>query len=270
MDTRVVLVLDEYETLFGDLTTSMNRDIGLRYTVVQPLLNQLVAFTRDNLLIFMGQQPNAHWILMDQNQLSPVVMQDTFPLFPHHPGSSNGEFYELVHKVMSSHVDIEPDFVDRVYEETGGHPFLTGKLLVSFWDWLIANGRPASDLVPMRPELFMKFTSSTFNHTAIAHNQRYEMFKRAASDHLSQAGRITDPWLHSVYSAMRGLALWSPESFELPLDDFLILAERDCTGMSPQELLSSASRANFLTFDENAVRLRIRLLGRVAAAVRPG
>ncbi|MFD1146049.1 hypothetical protein [Saccharothrix hoggarensis] len=269
-EARVVLVLDEYETLFGDLRTSMIRDPGLRYTVVQPLLNQLVAFTRDNLLIFMGQQPNAHWILTDQNQLSPVVMQDPFPLFSHDAAATSvSEFHELVQKMMSSHVDLHPDFVNLVYAETGGHPFLTGKLLVSFWDWLIDSQRPSSCLAPVTPELFVEFTNSCLGHASIVHNHHYEMFKRAAADHLSPTGRANEPWLHSVYSALRALVLASPETFSLPLQQFIALAERTGAGTSPEDLLSTATRANFLMLESGVVRPRIRLLGRIAAAVRP-
>lgn len=269
-DTRVVLVLDEYETLFGDLRTSMLRDPGIRYTVVQPLLNQLVAFTRDNLLIFVGQRPSAHWILTDQNQLSPVVMQDPFPLFSHDSAATSvGEFHQLVQKMMSSHVDLHPGFVDLVYGETGGHPFLTGKLLVSFWEWLIENQRPRSCLAPVTPELFLEFMALCLRHKAIAYNRHYEMFQKAAADHLSPLGREQEPWLHSVYSAMRTIVLSSPETFSLPLDQFITLAERTSVGTSPEDLLSTATRANFLMLDSGMVRPRIRLLGRIAAAVRP-
>ena len=187
-DTRVVLVLDEYETLFGDLKASLVARPELRYAVVQPLLNQLVAFTRDNLLILMGQQPNAHFILMDQNQLSPVVEQDSFPLFAHEPASaSTEEFYELLHKVMTRYVELDLDFVGQVYEETGGHPFLTVKLMVSFMDWLIAMRQPASSLTPVRAELFSEFAHASLSQKAILHNFRYDLFKAAASSHLSPA-----------------------------------------------------------------------------------
>jgi hypothetical protein len=269
-DARVVLVLDEYETLFGDLRTSIAARPEIRYTVVQPLLNQLVAFTRENLLILMGQQPNAHYILMDQNQLSPVVEQDAFPLFTHEPASTSmGEFQELLRKVMTSHVDLELPFVDQVYLETGGHPFLTVKLLVSFMDWLIAANRPVASVSPIRAELFAEFAATGLTHTAILHNSHYDLFKAAAASHLSPSGRATDPWLHSVYSALRGLALSSPASLSLSLDDYVALVSRDHVAASPHELLSTATRANFLTFDGQAVRPRIPLLARVASAVTP-
>jgi hypothetical protein len=269
-DARVVLVLDEYETLFGFLRTSMENNAALRYTLVQPLLNQLVTFTRDNLLIFVGQRPDAHWILTDQNQLSPVLRQDPFPLFTHGPAAtSTSEFHELVQKMMSSHVGLDPDFVDLVFAETGGHPFLTGKLLVTFVDWLIANQRPATSLAPVRPELFREFTDACMGHTSIAHNDQYEMFRRAASDHLSSSNRDKEPWLHAVYSVLRNLVLSSPDTFSVLHNEFLELAERTSDLVPPDDLLSTASRANFLVFESGVVRPRIPLLGRIAAAVTP-
>lgn len=269
-DARVVLVLDEYETLFGFLRTSMENNAALRYTLVQPLLNQLVAFTRDNLLIFVGQRPEAHWILTDQNQLSPVLRQDPFPLFTHGPAAgTTSEFHELVQKMMSSHVGLDPDFVDLVFAETGGHPFLTGKLLVTFVNWLIANQRPAASLAPVRPELFREFTNACMGHTSIAHNEQYEMFRRAASDHLSPSNRDKEPWLHAVYSVLRNLVLSSPDTFSLSHNEFVELAERTGDLVPPEDLLSTASRANFLVFEDGIVRPRIPLLGRIAAAVTP-
>jgi hypothetical protein len=68
---------------------------------------------------------------------------------------------------------------------------------------------------------------------------------------------------------MRSLALSSPGSLSLSLDDFVDEAARDCVGTSPHDLLSTATRANFLTFDGTMVRPRIRLLARIAAAVTP-
>ncbi|WP_103343626.1 hypothetical protein [Amycolatopsis sp. CA-126428] len=267
-DRRIVFVLDEYETLFGHLRTSMEYDPRLRYTVVQPLLNQLVAFTRDNLLIFVGQQPNAHWILTDQNQLSPILTQDPFPLFSHESAANFfDEFHELVQKIMSSHAELESAFVDQVYLETAGHPFLTAKLLVSFWTWLIDTRRSLSSLQPVRPELFNEFVRSQLRPTKIVYNRQYDMFLAAASEHRSERGREQHPWLHSVYAGMRQLVLDSPDTFSMPVDEFTGMVRRHCVGVSPEALLATASRANFLTFDGGVVRPKIRLLARIAAAV---
>jgi hypothetical protein len=269
-DSRVVFILDEYETLFGDIRTSLEDRERLRYTVVQPLLDQLVAFTRDNLLILMGQQPNAHFILMDQNQLSPVVEQDSFPLFTHNPLSrSTDEFYQLLQMVLSSNVELDDDFVTRINAETGGHPFLTVKLLISLMDWLIQTRRPISVLAPLRAELFNEFASSNMNHVSILHNSHYEYFKGIAERHLSAVDRVKQPWLHSVYSAMRNIALNSPNSLSMELDEFIDMIVPDCVGTSPHALLATAERANFLVLHDGLVRPKIPLLARIASAVMP-
>ena len=268
--TRIVLVLDEYETLFGDLQSSYLRQRDLRYSVVQPLLNQLVAFSRDNLLIFMGQQPNAHFILLDQNQLSPLVEQDSFPLFPYDSAvPSTGEFFQLMSRVMTAHVELDPAFVARVYQETSGHPFLTVMLLRSFMDWLIDERRLMSELMPVQLELFEDYLSGGITRSSIAKNPHYFFFRGIASEHLSVLGRETEPWLGAVYGALRSIGLDSSESLAISLDDFTRNVARDTQRVDPDELLATASRANFLEFDQNTVRPRIPLLARIAASVVP-
>ncbi len=178
-----------------------------------------------------------------------------------------GEFYELLGLALSGYIELDDDFVTQVYEETGGHPFLTVKLLISFMDWLIATKRPISCLSPVRPELFTEFTRSNLDPITIVNNPNYEFFKGIASEHLSPLGRTSDPWLHSVYSALRGIALFSPDSLSLSLDDYTAVLAPDCVGVSPYELLSTAARANFLILQDGMVRPRIPLLARIASAV---
>ena len=139
--TRIVLVLDEYETLFG-LLKSVEPESSVRYLVVQPILNQLMAFSHENLLVFLGQQPDAHFILMDQNQLAPYVDQEPFPLFEHVTGTTTGEFSELVRKIFFERIDVTGGFIDALFAETAGHPFLSVNVLCEFFDWLIEEQRP--------------------------------------------------------------------------------------------------------------------------------
>ena len=131
--------------------------------------------------------------------------------------------------MMSPHVRLDDDFVDAVYGETGGHPFLTGKVLIAFWDWMIEQRYPISALSPVRAELYYQFAAACLTPRAVSYSHHYDMFKRAASDHLSPVGREADPSLHSVYSAMRGLVLNSPSTFSLPESQFEEMAERYST-----------------------------------------
>ncbi len=68
---RQVLILDEYEKLFRHFTV-YEADQRIRMLLLEPFLDQLVEFAAENLLVLLGQQPDAHFVLMDQNQLVPV------------------------------------------------------------------------------------------------------------------------------------------------------------------------------------------------------
>ena len=96
-----------------------------------PCLSQMVAFSTSNLLVFLGQRPDAHAILMSQNQLSPLVRQDSFPLFEHTDGSTTSEFAQFLEKVLSG-LSMSAGFINSVYAETSGHPYLTVNLMTDF------------------------------------------------------------------------------------------------------------------------------------------
>jgi hypothetical protein len=264
--TRYVFVLDEYETLFGQLRAQLERDYNLRYTVVQPLLNQMVAFARDNLLIFIGQQPNAHYLLMDQNQLAPHVRQDHFPLFQHESGEPHEEFAQLVQKVVTTQMEPDPSFVGAIFAETAGHPFLTVNLLADFVDWLIDNGRRLSQL-RLTAEDMQQFTDAMLRPGHIATGRDYVLFREAAVEAMGRFGRIHTPWLSAVYSGISEIVKASPDTLSCSRADFAEMVRRAQGegGIDAELLLSSASESNFLSYDDHVVRPKIRLLGRIAA-----
>lgn len=268
---RFVLVVDEYETLFGRLVAGVRQDQDLRYTVVQPLLNQLVAFTRDNLLVFMGQQPNAHFILMDQNQLSAYVEQDSFPLFQHHEGTTVGEFAEFLRKVLTDRIEFDFGFADAVHRETGGHPFLTVNLMVEFVEWLIDEKRPAKGL-RIRQWDFRNFAAARLTPERLRMSTEYDFFRAAAADAISPDGAHGNRWLHAIYQVLRLMGIHAPDRMTVSRADFKVLC-RDARvqelGLEPDELLRSGEQANFFGYDEKHVWPRVRLLGRLAALSRP-
>ncbi|WP_045747760.1 hypothetical protein [Actinoplanes rectilineatus] len=259
---RIVFVLDEYETLFGQLAAFLRRDRDIRFTVVQPLMNQLVRFSRENLLIFLGQQPNAHFIMMDQNQLSPLVRQDPFPLFPHHAGDESSEFSELVAKALGNTMSPDPSFIDGVYAETSGHPYLTVNLLREFVQSLIDQGRPQSELTLDRSDI-EGFCGAALTPSMLGRSSEYDFFRSAAAEALGDFGREHSPWLHDVYACMRGLMQASPTTFRCSHADFEAIARTVTT--HPQTLLTAAAASNFIAHDNQWVWPRIRLLGRIAA-----
>ena len=271
---RVVLVIDEYETLFEHLDAAAGDSRLIRYNVVQPILNQLASFSRENLLVFLGQEPGKHFILMDQNQLAPYVRQEPFPLFEHASGNTKDEFSVLVDKILGGRVECAADFLDALFDETAGHPFLTAKVLVEFVDWLIEAKRPQSALRVDGGD-FEGFASRRLTTDRILSSREYDFFRKGAMDAMSERGFRENSWLFSAYWILRGLSNGGTEDFGTQVTGFEELTRRipvPTGGRLPDlaEILSSASQANFLNVNDHAVSVKIRTLGRIASAVRPG
>ena len=271
---RVVLVLDEYETLFGHLDAAAENSRLIRFNVVQPILNQLASFAHENLLVFLGQKPDAHFILMAQNQLAPYVTQMPFPLFEHMSGTTNGEFSALVNKILGERVECASGFLDALFEETAGHPFLTANVLVEFVDWLMEKKRPQSSLSVNRED-FVEFAKHRLKALQIGKNSPFGWFAKTAQDAMSVRGFRDDSWLFAAYWVLRTLSSGSVDEFGMQLADFQEMIKRipvPHEGELPDtyELLQSASQANFLDLDDGHVSVKIRTLGRIASAVRPG
>ncbi len=272
-DKRMVLVIDEYETLFGRLKTAVEREPSIRHTVVQPILNQLMTFSYDNVLVFLGQQPDAHFILMDQNQLAPYVQQDPFPLFEHSPQTTTGEFSELVRKILADRIEVTARFLDALFEETAGHPYLTANVLGEFVEWLIEKRRPQIGLRVQDGD-FTDFADNKLNADRILLSPDYDFFRYAAAEAMSAQGYRDNPWLFTAYWVLRELANNGSTGFKVERACFPELMRRIPVpqGEPPpddNEILRSASQANFLSYDDDWVRVGIPTLGRIAAAVRP-
>ncbi len=271
--SRYVFVLDEYETLFARLRLACDRDEELRYTVVQPLLNQMVAFSRENLIVFIGQRPDAHFVLMDQNQLSAYVQQDAFPLFEHTPGSEVSELSELLRKVLTDRLPIVDGFADSVYDETAGHPFLTVKLLVELVDWLIETKRRMAHLALGRAD-FEAFRKARLVPARISVSSEYAFFRNAIADALAPKERLRNPWLYATYATLRQVCLEYPSTLECSRDDFGrivdLLRLTPELGLSADYILTTGGQANFLRMtSDDRVAPRIPLLGRIAAVTTP-
>ena len=270
---RTVFVIDEYETLFGFLDAAVKDDPSVRFNVVQPILNQLMTFSYNNLLVFLGQQPDAHFILMDQNQLAPNVTQDPFPLFEHVSRTTTGEFAVLVRKILAGRIDCTADFLDALFKETAGHPFLTANVLAEFVDWLIEKARRQAGLRVQGGD-FVEFANSKLDVDTIMLSPDYEFFRNAASQAMSMKGYRSNRWLFATYWILRQIAVEAPETYSVDWGDFRELMTRiprPDGGALPHwsDVLRNASQANFLTHDDNEVRVRIRTLGRIAGAVQP-
>jgi hypothetical protein len=263
---RFVFVLDEYETLFGSLRAVLRRDPDLRYLVVQPLLNQMVRFARENLIIFLGQQPNAHFILMDQNQLSPYVRQDAFPLFMHDAGDPHEEFAELIGKILLRPIEPTVTFIDAVFGETAGHPFLTVNMLATFVDWLIEQKRSRSNLSLTKAD-FEEFATAGLMPGQVSMGRDYTFFREAASQAMGDLGRVETPWLHAVYRSMSEMVRASPQTLRCTHDEFreISLRAQGADRIDSDRLLLTGAESNFFAYDDHYVWPKIKLLGRIAA-----
>ncbi|HEX7938835.1 MAG TPA: hypothetical protein VF483_07555, partial [Gemmatimonadaceae bacterium] len=268
---RLIFVLDEYETLFDDLKLRMIEKPRLRYSFVQPLLNQMVAFSQQNLLIFMGQRPDSHYIIMDQNQLSPYVKQDAFPLFSRVSKSGSGisEFDELLQKVMTERCSIDAGFASAVFEETGGHPYLTVNILVDFFDWMIEERRSHQDLELTRGD-FERFSREWLRPEHLKRSGNYSLFKKYLEHVLGGTARQQQPWLYVVSTMIRRIALehhdlgCSERDFATHGKDLFSEFEWE-----PEDVIVAASRSNFLSIRNGRVKPMIPLLARLAAVTRP-
>ncbi len=266
---KLIFVLDEYETLFQRMHFSVLRDRELRYTVVQPLLNQMVGFSKENLVIFIGQRPDSHYILMDQNQLSPYVIQDAFPLFEHTPGRNATEFTELIRKVLTERVTFDVEFANAVYAETSGHPYLTVNILTDFFQWMIDEKRRASEL-RLHKEDFVRFADERLIPERLRRSGEYDFFRNAIMSALGDDTRQYDPWLFAVYGLLRAIAQEDPVTLACPLKKFDQIAEPlvASLGWDPAYLLSTATKANFLKSTITQVQPAIPILARLAAVSR--
>jgi hypothetical protein len=267
---KIVLIIDEYESLFGLLTAFYERTPGLRFLVVLPLLSQMVAFSAKNLIIFMGQRPDAHFVFSAQSQLGPLVRQHNFPLFEHFPGSQGSEFMQFLRRVMSEKIDLDASFGDAVYVETGGHPYLTVNLMVDFFEWMIEN-RAKEGQGSLQGTQFEEFSRHRLTQAALKRSSQYAFFHRMLGEYLSESARSKEPWLYAIARILDQIAIKHPKTFSCSIATFQQLATPigSSVGMAPDRLLAEATMANFLRDQKGQVSSGIRLLSRLAASTSP-
>ncbi len=267
---KIVFVLDEYETLFDQISLTAAERPTIRYTLGQPLLNQMVAFSRDNVLIFIGQQPDAHYILMEQNQLSPCVRQDSFPLFHHSRGFFQSEFTALLRKILTEQVTFDAGFADEVFAETHGHPFLTVNLMRHYFSWLIEGRRVVTNL-HFKASDFLDFAKRELRPASLRRSTHYDFFRHFISHALSDAAARRSRWLHVVVALIQRLTRESPDTFTVSRSDFVRIARPALARLNWDEdyILNTGSQANFLSARTDAIVPSITLFARLTAISLP-
>ena len=263
---NLVLIIDEYESLFETIDTYTRRDSDLKALVSLPLISQMLGFSMKNTLLFMGQRPDAHMILLSQNQLSPNVRQYAFPLFEHQPGAPS-EFATLVSRVLSENLRVNDAFIEAVYQETKGHPYLTVNVLVDFCDWLM--GSTTFELgVELSAKYFHDFSRERLDIAALRNSPHYRLFHKMLAEFSSETSREQEPWLYAVTSILREIVKRHPKRMNCSLAAFDQLAKpyEDLARTPARQLLSSAAMANFLHETNGAVYAGIPLMARLAAS----
>lgn len=266
---KVIFLLDEYETLFGMLDAMASLNPMIKFNVGLPLLSQMVRFASRNLLIFMGQSPDAYHVFPAQNQLSPLVKQHHFPLFEHHVGAVDSEFGQFLKKVLTQNLQYTSSFIDAVYAETSGHPYLTVNLMVDFCDWLAVNNIAAANALDANR--FDQFAKARLTLSVLSRSPHYSFFKYQFSGYLSDQTRRNELWLYAVARILHQIGLKHPRALSCPIARYNELATQSLSGSTttPQVLLVSGVRSNFLKHDDGHVKPAVKLMARLAACSTP-
>lgn len=267
---RIVFIIDEYESLFALIDAHSRRDSALKVMVALPLLSQMVDFATRNLLIFMGQRPDAYLVLSAQNQLSPLVRQHSFPLFDHIEGAEDTEFSQLLSYVLGEKLPFDASFAAGVYDETSGHPYLTVNLMVDFCDYLIGNRYRLGEAA-LTGQQFADFTRDRLAAAALKRSPHYEFFHGQMAEYLSEQARGDEPWLCAIANILRTLATKHPRNFTCAFSSYEQWAAPigAAARMSAARLLTTGAYGNFLRDTSGQVSAGVRLLARLAGAAAP-
>lgn len=269
-DRRIVFIIDEYESLFALINAYVRLNKDQKVLVALPLLSQMVDFGTRNLLILMGQRPDAYQILSTQNQLSPLVNQHRFPLFEHINNATDTEFTQFLSYVLSDRLPFDSSFAAAVFEETSGHPYLTVNLLVDFCDWLITTKYRLAE-ASLSAQQFTHFAKDRLTLPLLKRSPHYEFFHSQMAEYLSEQARSDEPWLYAIANILDRIAKKHPKTFTCTINTYEQWAAQivPLMPMPAARLLTTGSQANFLEDMNGHVSSRIRLLSRLAASVSP-
>lgn len=268
---KITFILDEYESLFGILDGIAKKDQLFKFQIVQPLLSQMVAFSTENMIIFMGQKPDAYYILPAQNQLSPLVKQHSFPLFEHHSNATNTEFSKFLKQVLTEKLPFSTGFCDAVYGETSGHPYLTVNVMVDFCDWL-SNTDFYTKTETLDESIFEAFVKGRLTTAQLSKSSSYYFFQTMLNQYLSENGKNEDYWLYLVAKILNIIATRHPKVMSCSMVDYVANAKQVglSTMIEANQFLSKATMSNFLKNDGGTVKPGIRIMARLAACAIPG
>jgi hypothetical protein len=265
---RIVFILDEYESLFGLIDSNVRESKGSKYKVALPLLSQMVDFATRNLLVFMGQRPDAFHVLPSDSQLAPLVNQQRFPLFEHRKHARDSEFTQFLKLVLTEKLPFDDIFADAVFAETSGHPYLTVNLMEDFNRWLVDNSFRLAG-ASLTAQNFADFAKDKLTPAALKRSPFYDFFAAQMAEYLSERSRSNEPWLSAVAHTLKALATKHFKTFETTTNGFekLIAPIAEEHRIPLGRLQMTATQANFLREENGQVSAGIRILARLAGSV---
>jgi hypothetical protein len=261
LDDARLLVLDEYESLFRWLHDIGTATPTAKHDFVNPLLDSLVRASESWGFLFLGLEPGAARIFMEDNPLTPRLQTQPFPMFQHAPGDTTSEFSQLVRIVLTTNFDVEPMLVDRLFYFSAGHPHFAVSLLREFLDWRIQNINHKKRL--LRAEWWDDFEHNRLVPLLMQHSPFFGTYSGLHARWREDA----HTWLGQVSQLAEILAdghVGYGEAEHLVQQ----VSKQDRAGA--RQAIQDGCRSNILTLDANTQQIAVRVpaYGRLAASWR--
>lgn len=161
-------------------------------------------------------------------------------------------------------------FVDALYAETSGHPFLTANVLVDLVDHLIARKRKMRELSLAAAD-FEAFRDERFTARRLCLSKEYKFFRKAIEEALGRSAKSKAPWLYCIYSILRALNNEYGDAAACSVSDYDQMFRSlglEQIGMSSEVVLGTGLQTNFLSMTDDVVGIKIRMLGRLAGIAK--
>lgn len=259
-DARL-LVIDEYESLFRWLYDIVAEKPTARHDFVNPLLDGLVRASEKWAFLFLGLEPGAARIFMEDNPLTPRLQSQPFPMFQHEPGSTVTEFGQLVRLVITTNFEIEPMLIDRLFYFSAGHPHFAVSLLREFLDWRIQT-IPNTHRV-LRAEWWDSFDSRRLTPLLMQHSAFFSTYTGLHSRWRNETGT----WLGQVSQ----LAEWLADG-HVPIGDAerFVQQTSGVDASQARQTIQDGCRANLFVLNTSTqhVSVRVPAYGRLASSWR--
>lgn len=228
-----------------------------------PLLDGLVEASDRWSVLFLGLNPRAARIFMQDNPVAPRLQSSPFPLFQHSANQGSTEFAELLGKVVTGNFEIEQILIDRLHYWTAGHPHFAVSVMREFLDWVLRNNRlrEARDR-RLRADWWDSFAADRLEPLAMMHSSH---FVRYRDFHSAWRESPDDPWLRAIARLAEHIG---SERLDGPQAVGFVSESAGVDPGAAREMLVDASLANLVSIESSsgAISMMVPLYGRLAKA----